>query len=228
MAGEKVYVRDPAEMIRDYNHDQNLSKWGWIIYRCTYGDDGTWKRFMKILKRNTTDEICDSKAPEILDTLDWKVFEGPEFANADKHMVRQHFRTWAASNEAQAEQPNMRLKNKDGSVLEATPRYTFCLHVDTAALESVVGLSGPLIMDNHGKAYVNMIDVSWRYGVVDKTSGENYDSEEEEEVEGYRCHDVGWMKVAVHTLWVFVYHSLLDTSLYDNIYTRPPHILAPL
>jgi hypothetical protein len=41
-------------------------KWGYVIFRCTYGDDASWERFI-------TDQ--QTKAEDTYEQLDWTVQE---------------------------------------------------------------------------------------------------------------------------------------------------------
>jgi len=38
-----------TERINDMLNYYSLQKWGFVIYRCTYGDDSAWDRFMHCL-----------------------------------------------------------------------------------------------------------------------------------------------------------------------------------
>ncbi|KAF1988766.1 hypothetical protein K402DRAFT_391467 [Aulographum hederae CBS 113979] len=223
-------LHDTSEDIREELVGKGLSKWGWVIYRSTYGDDETWQRFLDILKQGTGAESQHESDPGVTDMIDWKVMEGPEFADASKDAVREYFKAWTASDEAKAEQPNRTINNEDGSLMGLTPRYTFCVHVDTDALESVMRLSTPLDQDYSCEAYLNLIDARWDYEsvTVDYATGEKFDGENEVEVDGYKCHDVGWMKVGARPLWGFVYSTFITENLFEASYVRPPQVFSPL
>jgi len=77
------------------------------LYRCTYGHEEAWQRFTNILKQNVEARSRTTKVPEVLLTLRWKVFEGPEFKNASKDAVRDPFTAWTSLAEAGAEEPHI-------------------------------------------------------------------------------------------------------------------------
>ena len=87
-----------------------------------------------------------------------------------------------------------------------TPRYSDCIQVDAAVLESVVNAAPkPPEPDSEGIGYVNLIDPRWEMPdpatFDNKGSGldpETYDptDEGEPEVEERKLEDVGWTKVA--------------------------------
>ena len=71
--------------------------------------------------------------------------------------VRERFAAWLASDEARAEQRGQ--PGGPATMLDLSPRYTFCMHVDSAALDSVVRLApAPPVADDEGTGYVNMVD----------------------------------------------------------------------
>ena len=121
-------------------------------------------------------------------------------------------------------------------MLDMAPRYTFCLQVDAAALESVVNKAPrPPKPDFDGIGYVNLIDAKW-----EKPDPATYDYEDsgldpetddptddgEPEIEGCKMQDVGWMKVCVHGLLPSAYSILQQSGAYYAVYTRPPHVWA--
>jgi len=73
-------------------------------------------------------------------------------------------------------------------------------------MASVTGLTKPLDWDCDGNAYVELICGHWEYDVWDAENPDIY-----EEMDGYRCHEVGWMRVGAGHLHDFVYTCLIDS-----------------
>jgi len=64
-------------------------KWGFITYRCTYGDDKEWDEFMDFLKARVKFSLEGEGAGDIYDRLDWIVIEDEETLNgADQKQVK--------------------------------------------------------------------------------------------------------------------------------------------
>jgi hypothetical protein len=51
------------------------STWGFVIYRCTYGHDTSWARFMTIVNERVRESMYFYNTPELMATLDWSVQE---------------------------------------------------------------------------------------------------------------------------------------------------------
>ncbi|GAB1731280.1 hypothetical protein NU195Hw_g4249t1 [Hortaea werneckii] len=83
----------PAERVEDLLKFYGLSKWGFIVYRCTYGDDARWARFMTRLNTHKDHLLREVyHKPELADALDWNVQEHPSLNSATKAEVRRRFR----------------------------------------------------------------------------------------------------------------------------------------
>lgn len=67
--------------------------WGFIIYRCTYGDDAARSRFMDILQSSIRETLEFEGVRGLTDTLDMSVQEDAAvLLNASKELERQRFR----------------------------------------------------------------------------------------------------------------------------------------
>jgi len=44
--------------------------WGFVIYRCTYGDDNSWNRFTNIVNERVRESMEFWDTPELMETLD--------------------------------------------------------------------------------------------------------------------------------------------------------------
>ena len=79
-----------TERIRDMLNYYGLTKWGFIIYRCTYGDDGAWDRFMHRLNAHKDDALIDKYDDKYLaHHLDWNAQQDPSLDRATKDQVRE-------------------------------------------------------------------------------------------------------------------------------------------
>lgn len=230
-----------------------LEKWGFVIYRCTYTDDHAWARFMEVLDQErealrtyqwTVEDPDDPIPGELIRTLDWSVQEDPVgLEGASKDEVRRRFRRMLADDGLMAEE------SENGIVTVVSrfenPRWNFCVHVDQAAMESVLRDGEDMALDSKGRrrpryrfqGYVNLIraDDSWerpdydRYDWASHKAPEGEDEDDlhddlEEEIEGCRLADVGWMKVRFGSLVPSLYDALMEAHMWDPLYVRPPGV----
>ncbi|RMY45146.1 hypothetical protein D0864_15496 [Hortaea werneckii] len=116
----------PAERVEDLLKFYGLAKWGFIVYRCTYGGDARWARFMTRLntrKDHLLREVYHKPKLEDL-SLDGATRDG----------IRRRFREWE---NFKAEIPNGLDEFKEQFLMRENPRYNSCIHVDSDAMESV-------------------------------------------------------------------------------------------
>lgn len=50
-------------------------KWGWVIYRSSYGDEPAWDRFYEIINPRSRQYVVDSDIPEYAKSLEWTFVE---------------------------------------------------------------------------------------------------------------------------------------------------------
>jgi hypothetical protein len=115
-------------------------------------------------------------------------------------------------------------------------RYTFCVQVDDAALQSIVSPEGEKF---YGDAWVNLIEADWdpdeaaRQREEDRVEhledgGDLEDFEQCVEVfpelDGCIEENVGWMRVQYRALIPEFYSHLQDLNVLDRMYYRPPEI----
>lgn len=227
-----------AEQIQDLLSFYRLQRWGFVIYRCTYGNDDAWASFMRHLNQKTKQLVLTDTydSPTLAGSLDWNVQEDQSLDGASKDEVRRRFKQWVASG-ARVEFPSDLDADKTRFLPIENPRYNYCIHVDRASLNSVVKhASQPDQPDLKKRGWVNLIraDESWDYPDFDRfdwaARAREMESEEEdpfdegeEEVEGSKLSDVGWMKVCVDGLIPDVYAALTSPHMWDNMYCRPPN-----
>jgi hypothetical protein len=226
MTDETPILNEAAKIKRNLNED-NHDRWGFAIYRCTYGDDAAWERFKDIIATRAQKEIRELGEPEILDKLELTIFEDREiFDNAKTDFLREHFNQWKRDN-LPREQP--RTTRSTEVMLEKTPRYRYFIRVDREALDSVLGAPGNRDADPGSRAtgWVHFIDTMWTADMDDVDSDtEEFDMPDLnfEPVEGCREGNVGWMKVATGSISTELYSLLDDPEMWRVIYKRPPEM----
>ena len=160
MTDETPILNEAAKVKRNLNQD-NHDRWGFAIYRCTYGDDAAWDRFKDIITARAQKEIRELGEPGILDELEWTIFDDREiFDNATAGFLREHFNQWKRDN-CEREQP--RATRLVEVMLLKTPRYRYFIRVDREVLDSVLGAPGNRDADPGSTAtgWVHLIDTMW-------------------------------------------------------------------
>jgi hypothetical protein len=130
----------PADKVRDLIDFYGVKKWGWVIYRCTYGDDAAWHQFIERLHAYHTEEVLGDRfnAEDLVPSYDWIVQEDPATLDgATKDEVRRRFKQLRTSL-IEAEVPSDLEHDKIVTLAAESPRYNFCIHVGAEALESVL------------------------------------------------------------------------------------------
>lgn len=219
-------ARSEGERVRDFNNLSGQKKWGFVIYRCTYGDDAAWARFMEIFHERALGDLQDEDAEDVLPSLDLKVISDPTLDGASKRDVQERFRLWTASEEAQAEKGTREMPMPDVMQLGGlAARYQFCLHVDRDSLESIVTRAPqPPNIDRDAIGYVNVIDAIWEDNErFDDATGEDLD-DGEEPIEGCTQEYVGWMKLHFDLLIPSQYAHFTNPNSFRIGYRRPPAI----
>lgn len=226
------------------NRERRVKKWGWIIYRCTYEDDRAWDRFMQAFHDMAKKELEKANAHGLLKDMELTVRNDRAlFDGASKDFVRNHFNAWVQSEDAFAEQPDVvkvqRWPDVERRTLAGiTTRYTFPLHVDAESLKSVLDYCDAGEFDDRyltrpGGPYVSLIDSDWvlpdknnynreDYGIEPDDNEFDPANEYEEEFEGCKMHNVGWMRVYFPFLVPRHYFDFAESRNYDDLYARPP------
>lgn len=154
--------------------------------------------------------ICDGL--DMLDTLDYKVFEDRElFDDASTATIREHFKDWTetASYEEQGTGP------------AGFQRYQLCIQVDSEALDSILyDMSFPPRASSIGKHWVKLIWRNWTFEASDW-----YRDGPDDPVEGLTVHEVGWSRVALELVMVSTYAGIRDSLDWDREYRRPPRVI---
>jgi hypothetical protein len=82
-------------MSQDQSHttpeDQPESKYGFIIYRCTYAHDAKWNRFIEYISTQARARLEEDGSSDVSKFLDWNVQEDKDvLEGADSTKVREY------------------------------------------------------------------------------------------------------------------------------------------
>ncbi|KAK0510214.1 hypothetical protein JMJ35_007608 [Cladonia borealis] len=199
-----------ADNIERYLHEDSHTKWGFIIYRCTYASDADWAVFMDRLRYRTSSALETYNGLDMLDSLlPFTVIEDRQaFDNATAATVRDHFKRWVASAPQEEQSQN--------ASAGLSQRYRYCVQVDKMALEAVIrDAPAPPAVDASRKGWVNLV---WRDWVPIDEEGEG-----EEPLEG---NVEGWMRVAYQSVMLDMYALLRDLNSWFIEYRRPPEVVC--
>jgi hypothetical protein len=199
---------NPLNTIRASLHTHHLPKWGLLIYRCDYRSDATWDSFMATLHWNVTDALSLLKATDLAASLDMRVrsdLSALDCASVDR--VRDAFKAWVDSTEAKEESKDAPLDWGGADY----PRYTYCVHVDADAVDSVVRRAPqPPRLDGEKVGYVSLVRLDMR----EITDG-GEDGEEEKKDDG---GDENVVRAPVSRLFgPETYGELYDLAAFDRM-----------
>ena len=211
------YVKNPSRRMPEretiFHNPDNVERqlqedghkiWGWVIYRCTYGNDEEWAEFMRRLTYYIENTLRDNNALDMLPSADYHVFEDrDQFDGAHPSAVLDHFTQWAAT-APQHEQG-------EGAYPMRSQRYNYCLHVDQEALQSVIGGPAPPA-DYFGSGYVNLV------------CNEILGGMRPEHTHGRAERDHHFMRINYQSLMVHWYHQFRPQGSWDNEYRIPPEV----
>ncbi|KAF2171541.1 hypothetical protein M409DRAFT_18653 [Zasmidium cellare ATCC 36951] len=201
--------------LEDYSHD----RWGFVMYRTTYGDDDAWEQLKKIVKERAREQLLASTGPYLLDSLDWKFFDDQEASdNASVANLRQHFTAWIRDN-WQLEQPR--------GTCPGSPRYRLFIRVDREALDSVLDRNNVRFAAPWADAgWVHLISGEWESELDHVDPDDEYDQPDLtfNPVEDCREQDVGWMKVPAEEIGFQMYSRFVNPDSWYILYERPPKI----
>lgn len=76
------------EVQADLRADPQI-KWGFVVYRCTYGDDTAWARMMDRLNRQAQRSLESEGAGDLFSQIDWAVQENLEWDEAEPDLIKQ-------------------------------------------------------------------------------------------------------------------------------------------
>lgn len=186
--------------------DNGDSKWGWVIYRCTYKPelDGNWENFKRLIKGQDIRE-------DIVEKMDWAFVEDPALEGASLEELKQRFRAWA-----RAENPNYDI---DNIFCSRGSRYTFFIQVNEDALRDLPGgsiaTSGLAARKTLDEVFVNIVH-AWIDG---PPPGEEID----EFGDPVDCED--WMMIPASMIAPYFYIDLDNDEVW-YVHYRPQHGLC--
>lgn len=76
------------ESIRNRLAADPKSKWGFVMYRCTYSSDSKWNEFMEYFKAVVRADLERGELSDCFDRLDWNVREDPEYEGMENYQAR--------------------------------------------------------------------------------------------------------------------------------------------
>ncbi|CAD0097805.1 unnamed protein product [Aureobasidium mustum] len=193
--------------------------WGFVIYRCTYTSDADWAEFMRRFRMRTEEALEYFQRRYLMDAkLIFTVIEDRDvFESASTSTVREHFKRWVMDAPLR----------EQGRGAGRSPRYKYCIHVDSISVHSVLQDSPAEGRHNSTEGFVNLIDKGWK---LDSDNWDEWDeldpssNEPNEPIEGVQLWDVGWMRVRYHSVMVEMYNSLRNGAVWIREYRRPPQV----
>ncbi|KAF2182070.1 hypothetical protein K469DRAFT_713149 [Zopfia rhizophila CBS 207.26] len=149
-----LLVRLPCGDLDDVRRvlEENLgSKWGWVVYRITYGDDAEWERFMNHLNTRVRLELEAEGNGDLFSRIDWAVQDDLKLEDASIRKVREHLRRWV---------------EQDGGENDlGTARFHACVVVGQDELESVLEDGPPAEeVDVDGMGWVTVVSLNEEEG----------------------------------------------------------------
>lgn len=214
-------VKNPSRRTPDrettFNDADNIEKqlqedgykiWGWVIYRCTYESDKEWEAFMTRLRSTIHNTLEINNALDVLENLDYRVFEDKAlFDKASPAGIREHFEEWTTT-ALHHEQGPEAVYSRDSQ------RYNYCLHIDQAALVSVLSAPDPL-EDYLSNGFVNLVCLHIRGGM------------RVEHTEGRDERDCCWMRISYLDLMSTWYNFFRAQGSWFAGYRVPPEVSRP-
>lgn len=210
-------------------HKTGFGKWGFVIYRCAYGDDEAWGRYMKHF-RETIHEMLVSYNCEFLEQYaQWTVVEDEfDLRGASKLRVRQRFVDWRDQHTVWRKRPEYPqfvpcVPGVSGEATLRLPRFTYCLHIDQDCLDTadthVAAKPTATDCEPAPMLVIALIDGDFK----DVSSVDDYQCPP---IEGCTQEYVGWQYMPVELLPCFYndhhyYHIESELSIE---YCRPPAI----
>ncbi|KAG4410648.1 hypothetical protein IFR04_016220 [Cadophora malorum] len=107
-------------------------KFGFVIYRCTYGNNAAWTELLTLIKQEAQTQIKKlGPGRDWLGThLDWKIVEDSTLDGVSLEQVKSRFDRWSDEIVDESERTSM-------NVLRWLPRFNFCVVVDEKCLASM-------------------------------------------------------------------------------------------
>lgn len=213
----------------------SFPKFGFVIYRCTYGDDAAWTQLLSLIKQQAQEGIKElGPGRDWLGAhLEWTVVEDPTLDGATQEDVKRRFDGWADGVLKEHELT-------DRGNMRKLPLFNFCVFVDEKCLASLE-TSRAEVDGRKPPVFVTLMRVergipTWileaqaaasqhpRSGVDSEDNEEPFEDEEEEEDDiPLAAHQATWMYIETQYL-LSLYDSLHADSVWEHFYVRPPGV----
>lgn len=195
------WCRHALSELRESIHDRKNKKWGYLIYRCDYGSNDDWAKFLTILHWNVKHSLDLYGGADLLPSLDMTVHDDrAALEGATINQVRELFTAWVRSDEARDE-----LGETPFPAALQFPRHTYCIYVDADAIDSVVNRAPqPPQRDFRKIGYVTLIKIYTKGFTENRTY--KHDLDEHNPDEG----DPNCVRIPISCVDPETYGSLFD------------------
>ncbi|KAK3332584.1 hypothetical protein B0T19DRAFT_416067 [Cercophora scortea] len=208
-------AQETATVIRRSLKLFNMTKWGFVILRCTYSSQEKWEKLLARLKQRSREYFALAGMPEVYETMAWTVIEDREALDGADYV------------EGSLRSAQFDWVDEDAQGVQADewspcpcPRYFFYLHVDEEGLESGLSEEPETVLGTQGcltlvRADVVLLNVTFR--------DEDEEQREEEVVELDEERLLDWRKkVKIHRI-IDVYETFIPQGLDRWYYTPVEH-----
>lgn len=123
-----------------YMLETGFEEWGFLIYRCAYGDDDTWDRYMAYLREAVHEDLVYQGREHLMEQYArWSVVEDrAALDGASRQQVRRRFVEWRDQNSVSRQLPvGQVLAPLLSDTSPRLPRFTCCLYVDQECLDTL-------------------------------------------------------------------------------------------
>lgn len=77
------------DKVKEHLRTNQDEKWGFVVYRCTYGDEESWERMMDRLRIQSRENLTCHDAMDLFPRIDWAVQENSLWDGASPALVKQ-------------------------------------------------------------------------------------------------------------------------------------------
>ncbi|KAJ4286166.1 hypothetical protein N0V88_008110 [Collariella sp. IMI 366227] len=126
-----------AHTIKGALEQHKLSSWGFVLFRCTYGSQEKWDKFVARVQKYARDEFEEAGLMDVYARMRWTVFEDEAALDgADILETTNRFVKWVDRGPGGQEL----VGSVFGTTMNtnATARHSFFFHVDEESLENVL------------------------------------------------------------------------------------------
>lgn len=196
-------------------------KWGFVIYRTTYGDQALWERYMASLRERTAWALdIFERTGELTPHLQWTVREDEAaLRGATREQVRTLFRGWVAGRSVARDGPGV--DGNEAFLFARVPRYRLCLFVDEECLASLATPKAirAVVIDGEPERQSAHGDQN-EEDEEDEDGGENAGNDD---IDNSPEEPRFWMYLNIEYL-VSLYQEAAWQSEWRNFYKPPPEL----